>query len=99
MKKIITTTIVTLTLALSGVAFAYTPTREQCAAAGAGFNTATQGCDFAAPLTAARTSRAIVAVPGTTYQVFAGDTVSYGGTTVYVTSPGTVTFCPCPGWE
>lgn len=55
MKRIITTTVVALTLPLGGAAVAYTPTPEQCAAAGAGF---------------------------------------YGG----VTSPGTVTFCPCPNW-
>ena len=98
MKRIITTTVLVLTLALSGIAAAYTLTPAQCAAAGAYFNTATQGCDFAAPA-AAPATRNITAVPGTTYQVNTGDTVSYGGTVVYVTSPGTVTFCPCPNWE
>jgi len=97
MKRIITTTVLALTLAFSITAGGYTPTREQCAAAGAGFNATTQGCDFAAPRTAPA-PRTIEAVPGVTYQVTTGDVVKYGGTTVYVTSAGTVTFCPCANW-
>ena len=91
--KIITTTILALALALSfsGAAVAYTPTAEQCAQAGAVFNTATQGCDVG--------PRHIQAERSVTYTVKAGDTVSFQGTTVYVTSPGTVTFCPCANWE
>ncbi len=47
MKRIITTAVLALTLALGGVAAAYTPTPAQCEAIGAVFNTATQGCDVA----------------------------------------------------
>ena len=47
MKRIVTTTVLALTLALGGTAAAYTPTPAQCAAAGAIFNAATQGCDVA----------------------------------------------------
>ena len=93
-----------LFLALGSAASAYTPTAQQCADAGGYLNTATQGCDVrpASPVfifTAAPATRNIQAVPGVTYQVNTGDTVSYSGTIVYVTSPGTVTFCPCPNWE
>ena len=95
MKDIITITILALTLAftlaLSSTADAYTPTAEQCRQAGAVFNTATQGCDVG--------PRHIQAERSVTYTVKAGDTVSFQGTTVYVTSPGTVTFCPCANWE
>jgi len=102
MKRIITTTILALTLALGGAAAAYTPTPAQCAAAGGFFNTATQGCDVgsASPVFVFTPApRNIAAVPGVTYQVNTGDTIFYSGTIVYVTSPGTVTFCPCPNWD
>ncbi len=48
MKRLIATTVIALTLALGGTAAAYTPTAAQCAAIGAFFNTATQGCDVVA---------------------------------------------------
>ncbi len=89
MKRIVTTTILALTLALSGAAVAYTPTPDQCHAIGAVFNTATQGCDA---------RRDIAAVPGVTYWVNAGDVVYYGGTIIWVRQPGTITFCPCSNW-
>ena len=91
MKRIVTTTVLALTLALGGTAAAYTPTVAQCEQAGGWFNAATQGCDVAA--------RKIAAIPGVTYQVNTGDVLFYSGTTVYVQQPGTVTFCPCPRWQ
>ena len=91
MKRIISTTVLALTLALSGTVAAYTPTVAQCEQAGGFFDAATQGCGVA--------GRRIAAVPGVTYQVIKGDVLFYSGTTVYVQQPGTVTFCPCPRWQ
>ena len=102
--KIIATTILALALALSfsGAAVAYTPTPEQCAQAGAVFNTATQGCDVAqAGVTAGHRTTFAVGY-STTVTLQPGQSVEGpNGTRVWNEndSPITVTFFPSNYFE